>query len=121
MPSIAITKPNIGLSGFGDITLIGSKEVIDPQRTGTNKVYGADAYTPRYPNVVYTIGDKNALNNALKDIKDESIKNDIISGIENHIEREGILISMKQISSVGVRPEQRGRCNSYAKTDLPRK
>jgi uncharacterized protein YfkK (UPF0435 family) len=89
MPSIAITKPNIGLSGFGDITLIGSKEVIDPQRTGTNKVYGADAYTPRYPNVVYTIGDKNALNNALKDIKDESIKNDIISGIENHIEREG--------------------------------
>jgi hypothetical protein len=89
MPSIAITKPSIGLSGFGDITLIGSKEVIDPQRTGTNKVYGADAYTPRYPNVVYTIGDKNALNNALKDIKDESIKNDIISGIENHIEREG--------------------------------
>lgn len=47
VPSIGITKVNSGYSGFGDITLIGTKGLIDPA-TGT-PVYSADAYTNTFP------------------------------------------------------------------------
>lgn len=47
VPSIGITKVNSGYSGFGDITLIGTKGLIDPA-TGT-QVYSADAYTNTFP------------------------------------------------------------------------
>ncbi len=47
VPSIGITKANLGYSGFGDITLIGTKGLIDPT-TGT-PVYSADAYTNTFP------------------------------------------------------------------------
>lgn len=47
VPSIGITKVNSGYSGFGDITLIGTKGLIDPA-TGA-QVYSADAYTNTFP------------------------------------------------------------------------
>lgn len=52
MPSIAITKPELGHSEFGDISLIFGKDTIDPKRSG-NKVYNADAYTPTFPQIGY--------------------------------------------------------------------
>ena len=56
MPSIAITKAEIGHETFGDISLIFDKESIDPTDK-RNKVYGEDAWTPVFPNVGYKLND----------------------------------------------------------------
>lgn len=71
MPSIAITKPDISFTGYGDITLIGKKGLIDPQADKRNKVYSADAYTTRYPNVIYEVKNDKALINYTKDLPKE--------------------------------------------------
>lgn len=53
MPSIAITKHDMQHEGYGDISLIFSRDTIDPGRTRDNKVYGGDAWTPKYPRIEY--------------------------------------------------------------------
>lgn len=58
MPSIAITKVDVGHTTFGDISLVFDKESINPTDR-RNKVYGEDAWTPTFPNVGYKLnGDK---------------------------------------------------------------
>lgn len=50
MPSLAVQLVSAGgTTGFGEITLIGGKHLADPT---TTPVYSADAYTPRWPEVV---------------------------------------------------------------------
>lgn len=51
VPSLAITKKNQGITGFGDITLIGPKEMADPRGYARPKVFGSDVYSPRYPTI----------------------------------------------------------------------
>lgn len=53
MPSIAITKADKEHSNFGEISVLFDKTTIDPQSSNKNKVYGGDAYTPMFPQVVY--------------------------------------------------------------------
>ena len=53
MPSIAVTKADIGHEGFGDITVLFRKDTIDPTLNKENKIYGGDAYTPMFPTVDY--------------------------------------------------------------------
>jgi predicted nucleotidyltransferase len=48
MPSIAVTDVNLGHSGYGEISLLFDKETINPSDR-RNKVYGGDAWTPRFP------------------------------------------------------------------------
>ena len=48
-PSMAVTKADTPHGGFGNITLIGKPEKFDPAVDSRNKVYSADAYTPRGP------------------------------------------------------------------------
>jgi hypothetical protein len=48
-PSIAVTKGDMPFTGFGKIQLIGRPEKFDPLVDPRNKVYSADAYTPRAP------------------------------------------------------------------------
>ena len=55
VPSLAITKKDMPLTGFGEITLMGSKDLADPKGYAKPKVYGADIYSPRYPSVTYDI------------------------------------------------------------------
>lgn len=55
VPSLAVTKKSTPLSNFGDITLIGNKELADPRGYAKTKVFGADIYSPRYPTVEYDI------------------------------------------------------------------
>ena len=50
--SIAITKQDNPLTGFGEVTLIGDKNLIDPKGVNKAKVFGSDIYSPRYPRVV---------------------------------------------------------------------
>lgn len=80
VPSLAISRVSDPFDSFGDITLIGSKEMIDPKSTAANKVFGADIYSPRYPSIDYQVDiDKyNAViremapNTEKADLKDEA-------------------------------------------------
>jgi len=56
VPSIAITKESEPLLEYGDITLIGDKNMVSPARNV--KVYGADIYSPRYPEVQYRVSSR---------------------------------------------------------------
>lgn len=53
VPSLAIAKVDDSLTGFGEITLIGKKEMADPKGYAKPKVFGADIYSPRYPRIEY--------------------------------------------------------------------
>lgn len=71
VPSIAVSNVENPMMGFGDISLIGSKEMAIP--SAKNPVYGFDAYTARAPKIDYQIDPKSrkALEAQLKDIADE--------------------------------------------------
>jgi len=58
MPSIAIIKDQQSHEQYGDVSLIFSKDAIDPKATKDNKVYGGDAWTPTYPKIEYKPNDK---------------------------------------------------------------
>jgi len=49
MPSMAVSKVDTPLTGFGDVSLLGGPEMAKP--SAKNPVYGADAYTVRSPQV----------------------------------------------------------------------
>lgn len=51
VPSLAVTKKDTPLTGFGEITLIGDKDLADPKGYAGTKVFGADIYSPRYPQI----------------------------------------------------------------------
>ena len=56
MPSIAVTKSDVGHITFGDISLVFDKESINPTDR-RNRVYGEDAWTPTFPSVGYKLND----------------------------------------------------------------
>lgn len=58
MPSIAVVKADGGHTEYGPISLVFSKDTIDPKLFRSNKVYGGDAWTPRFPAVEYKANDK---------------------------------------------------------------
>jgi hypothetical protein len=60
MPSIAIVKAGDGHTKYGPISLVFSKDTIDPQLFRANKVYGGDAWTPTAPRVDYPVNSKKA-------------------------------------------------------------
>ena len=47
-PSIAISRADDPLTGFGDISLLAPTQMVNPRNT---PVFARDAYTPRYPQV----------------------------------------------------------------------
>lgn len=57
-PSIAITKADMGHSKYGPISLVFSKDTVDPEFYRRNKVYGSDAWTPTRPAVEYPVNGK---------------------------------------------------------------
>jgi hypothetical protein len=60
MPSLAVTKKDSGFSGYGEITLLADKSMIDPK--ARVPVTDADMYSPRYPSVQYDINRKGIQN-----------------------------------------------------------
>ena len=60
MPPIAIVKARDGHTKYGPISLVFSKDTIDPQLFRANKVYGGDAWTPTAPRVDYPVNSKKA-------------------------------------------------------------
>lgn len=57
MPSIAITKADMGHEGYGEISLLFDKDTIDPSNR-RNKVFGGDAWTPRIPQLMPKLNEK---------------------------------------------------------------
>ena len=57
-PSIAVTKTNVGHDGYGDISVVFRKDTLDPKINKDNHVFGAYAYTPRFPQVEYQLNEK---------------------------------------------------------------
>ena len=47
VPSLAISHIDTPLEGFGEITLVAKPSLIDPRASKKNKVFAADAYTPK--------------------------------------------------------------------------
>lgn len=75
MPSIAITKPEIEHSGFGNITLIGDK-TLGNKLLKSGSIYDRDIWSPTIPRKEYTIeqlqpleDELNKLGNALNELK----------------------------------------------------
>lgn len=66
VPSLAVADKDKPLTGFGEITLIASSNMVDPKRGA--KVFGADIYSPRYPSVTLVFDRKSVdrLNEKLK-------------------------------------------------------
>lgn len=71
VPSLAVSKVSDPLQNFGDITLIGGKEMAVPSKG--NPVYGFDAYTKRAPTIDYSFDtkSKSKLNDYLSDVISE--------------------------------------------------
>lgn len=71
VPSIAVSNVENPMMNFGDISLIGPKEMAMP--TAKNPVYGFDAYTARAPKIDYEIDSKSAKNlkNMFADVADD--------------------------------------------------
>lgn len=55
VPSLAVTKKDSPLVNFGEITLLAPSEMIDPKGYAATQVFGADIYSPRYPQVTYEL------------------------------------------------------------------
>lgn len=70
-PSIAVVNQKYPLSGFGEITLIGDTSQFAPEADKANRFYNADVYSPRYPNVTYTV-DSKAVSNANEALSDDA-------------------------------------------------
>lgn len=51
VPSLAVTNRAHPLTNFGEITLVAPSEMVDPKGYAEAKVFGADIYSPRYPNI----------------------------------------------------------------------
>lgn len=68
-PSLAVMKGEHSFDNFGEITLIAPPSLIDPKSNKKSKVFGADAYSPRYPTVSYVV-DKKALEPIGKSLSD---------------------------------------------------
>lgn len=52
VPSLAISRAETPLENFGEISLIGTKQMVDPAASKANKVFNADVYSPRYPSFI---------------------------------------------------------------------
>lgn len=86
MPSLAITKRDIPFGDFGEITLIGNKDMIDPRKSRSNEVFSRDAYTVRKPVVNYEVPakiDSDAFHKKYEETRKFLKKNSIDVGVIN--------------------------------------
>jgi hypothetical protein len=89
VPSIAISNVENPMMGFGNISLIGSKEMATP--SAKNPVFGFDAYTARTPNINYNIDDKSVKNlkNIFADVADDLTDSDVNRKVNSLINNWG--------------------------------
>lgn len=86
MPSLAITKRDIPFGDFGEITLIGDKDMINPRKSRSNEVFSRDVYTVRKPVVNYEVPaeiDSDAFHKKYEETRKFLKKNSIDVGVIN--------------------------------------
>lgn len=66
MPSIAVLKSDGDHNSFGDISVVFRPSAVDPKANADNKIYSADAYTPRFPKTEYSYNRQ-----AMRDLADK--------------------------------------------------
>lgn len=99
LASVAVAKQSNPLTNFGEVTLIGSRDYIDPKGVNKAKVFGSDIYSPRYPQVSYEYSakDKNVLFNrfekAAKEVGDGDFDYYLTQGLEDTGARQAMLDS----------------------------
>jgi hypothetical protein len=92
VPSVAISSVEAPLTNFGEITLLGDVDMIDPRKDSASKVFNADVYSPRYPTLRYKIATKE-MNKAWKKLSKASEDlGHVLSGEldNNEVERQGL-------------------------------
>lgn len=99
LASVAVAKQSNPLTNFGEVTLIGSRNYIDPKGVNKAQVFGSDIYSPRYPRISYEYSAKNqkALFNrfekSAKEIEDRSFDYDFTQGLEDTGAKQAMLNS----------------------------
>ena len=99
LASVAVAKQSNPLTNFGEVTLIGSRNYIDPKGVNKAQVFGSDIYSPRYPRISYEYSakDRKALFNrfekSAKEIEDRSFDYDFTQGLEDTGAKQAMLDS----------------------------
>lgn len=99
LASVAVAKQSNPLTNFGEVTLIGSRDYIDPKGVNKAQVFGSDIYSPRYPRISYgySAKDQKALFNrfekSAKEIGDSKFDYDFTQGLEDAGAKQAMLDS----------------------------
>ena len=99
LASVAVAKQSNPLTNFGEVTLIGSRDYIDPKGTNKAKVFGSDIYSPRYPRISYEYSSKdqkalfNRFEKSAKEIGDSKFDYDFTQGLEDAGAKQAMLDS----------------------------
>lgn len=112
MPSIAVLKADGDHNSFGDISVVFRPSAVDPKANADNKIYSADAYTPRFPQTEYSynrqamrdLADK--LNTSVSMLEANEFKSsnldDIYRKLERNNEVKKVFVSEKGLKVVPV-------------------
>lgn len=86
MPSIAIVRAGGPHEKYGDISVVFSKDTIDPERDSNNKIYGGDAWTVTRPDVDYQINEQqyDRMYKKLRDLQ-QKVENEFSGGISSFL------------------------------------
>lgn len=99
LASVAVAKQSNPLTNFGEVTLIGSRNYIDPKGVNKAQVFGSDIYSPRYPRISYEYSAKdqkallNRFENSAKEIEDRAFDYDFTQGLEDTGAKQAMLNS----------------------------
>ena len=99
LASVAVAKQSNPLTNFGEVTLIGSRNYIDPKGINKAQVFGSDIYSPRYPRISYEYSSKdqkalfNRFENSAKEIEDRAFDYDFTQGLEDTGAKQAMLNS----------------------------
>ena len=99
LASVAVAKQSNPLTNFGEVTLIGSRDYIDPKGVNKAKVFGSDIYSPRYPRVTYEYSSKdqkalfNRFEKSAKEIGDSAFDYYFTQGLEDTGAKQAMLDS----------------------------
>lgn len=113
-PSVAIVRPETqAFNNFGDITLVSPKTLIDPKAGTGSKVFGADVYSPRFPETTIRFkssADEKRVNKELQDTFKKYIDDTIVEyraldpdNIKQELETNPAIL-MRFLESKGIQP-----------------
>lgn len=108
VPSLAISKASDPMNNFGDITLIGTKQMATPSRN--NPVFRSDAYTKNAPEISYQFDPKSEKNlrAMFNDISPNMLRSEQrISTLMDKLDRahENELVQAKFLKEKGLLPD----------------